>query len=125
MAYKKEIQPVKIRIKKGDTVLVLSGDDKNKTGVIKEVIREKYRAIVTGVNMVKRHVKPTAERTGGVEQREASIHISNLMLVDANGVASRVTTETREGTKVRVSKKTGAIIADPHKKSEKSETPQA
>jgi len=124
MAYKKEITPVKIRIKKGDTVLILSGDDKNKTGVVKEVIREKYRAIVTGANMVKRHVKPTAERTGGIEEREASIHISNLMLVDANGVAGRIKSEVVEGNKVRISKKTGAVIADPYK-SNKSETPQA
>lgn len=124
MAYKKETKLVKIRIKKGDTVLLLSGDDKNKTGVVKEVFPSEYRATVTGLNLVKRHVKPTAERTGGIEQREASIHISNLMLVDANGVASRVKSEIRDSKKVRVSKKTGAVIADPFK-SNNSETPQA
>lgn len=114
----KNKQP-KIRIKVGDTVLVLSGNYKDKTGVVKAVISDTYRAVVEGINKIKRHVKPTAQQPGGIVEREAAIHISNLMLVDAEGKAGRIRIEEREGKKVRVSKKTGAIFADPHvKKSE-------
>ena len=107
---------IKIRVKTGDTVLVLSGKDKGKTGVIKAVNTDTYRAVVEGINKIKRHVKPTAQTPGQIVEREAAIHISNLMLVDAEGTASRMKIEVRDGQKVRVSKKTGAIFADPYKK---------
>ncbi len=108
----KDKQP-KIRIKTGDTVLVLSGEDKNKTGRVKAILPERYRAIVEGINMAKRHVKPTAQRPGGIEERESTIHISNLMLVDAEGKAGRMKIEMKDGKKVRVSKKTGLVFTDP------------
>jgi large subunit ribosomal protein L24 len=101
----------KSHIKKGDTVKVLSGDSKGDTGVVEVVLAAQYRAIVKGVNMVKRHVRPTADQVGGIVEKEASIHISNLMLVDANGLASRVTKQLDEnGKKVRISKKTQEVI---------------
>jgi len=108
----KDKQP-KIRIKTGDTVLVLSGEDKNKVGRVEAVFPERYRAIVKGINLAKRHVKPTAQRPGGIEEREATIHISNLMLVDSEGKAGRMKIEIRDGKKVRVSKKTGLVFTDP------------
>ncbi len=120
MAFKKQNTPTKLHIKTGDTVLVLSGDDKGKKGVVKQVFPSEYRAIVEGINKVKRHVKPTAERTGGIEEREAPLHISKLMLVDAEGIASRIKREVRNGQKVRVSKKTSAVIADPHQSQKQS-----
>lgn len=113
MAIKKQNSVKKLHIKTGDTVLVLSGDDKGKKGVVKQIIAEKYRAIVEGLNKVKRHVKPSADQPGGIVEREASMHISNLMLVDAEGTASRIKIEVRDGKKVRVSKKTNNIIVHP------------
>jgi large subunit ribosomal protein L24 len=106
----------KIRIKTGDTVLVLSGNYKDKIGVVKAVIPATYRAVVEGVNKIKRHVKPTAQQPGGIVEREAPIHISNLMLVDGDNKAGRIKIEVREGKKVRVSKKTGLVFADPNVK---------
>lgn len=102
---------IKSHIKKGDTVVVLSGDSKGDTGVVEMVFPEEYRAIVKGVNMVKRHVRPSAEQPGGIIEKEATIHISNLMLVDADGEASRIKrTRNENGKLVRVSKKTGKEI---------------
>lgn len=101
---------IKLHIKKGDTVLILSGDEKGQTGVIVKVFPTEYRAIVEGKNMVKRHVRPSAESPGGIVEKEASIHISNLMLVDANGTASRTSREKKDGKTVRVSKKTKEVI---------------
>ena len=104
---------VKIHIKKGDTVKVLSGNSRGKTGKILEVIPAKYRAIVEGVNMVSKHIKPSATNPNGtIEKTEAPIHISNLMLVDpATGEATRVGRKQDENGKLqRYSKKTGEII---------------
>ncbi|MFP4488438.1 MAG: 50S ribosomal protein L24, partial [Bacteroidales bacterium] len=73
----------KLHIKKGDTVVVISGESKGQRGRILEVNRVKKRAIVEGVNMVSKHTKPNAESPqGGIIKKEATIHISNLMLVD-------------------------------------------
>ncbi len=107
---KKNTKNNKSYIKKGDTVVVLAGDSKGNTGVVQKVLTAEYRAVVEGVNMVKRHVRPTAEQPGGITEKEASIHISNLMLVDSNKVKSRIKKEIRDGKKVRVSKKTGEVI---------------
>jgi len=105
---KKEI---KSHIKKGDKVQVLSGDSKGDTGVVEKILLEQYRAIVTGVNMVKRHVRPSAEQPGGIVEKEAAIHISNLMLVDENEQRSRIKNGRDEnGKKVRISKKTQEVI---------------
>lgn len=104
---------MKFHIKKGDTVKVLSGNSKGKTGAVLEVFPSKYRAIVEGLNMVTKHTKPSAESPeGGIKKVEASIHMSNLMLVDgATGEATRIGRKLDENGKLqRVSKKTGEVI---------------
>ncbi|SHN17671.1 large subunit ribosomal protein L24 [Cyclobacterium lianum] len=103
----------KLHIKSGDTVLVISGDDKGKKGKILSVDQAKRRAIVEGLNMVTKHVKPTANSPqGGIEKKEAPIHISNLKLVDPKtGEATRIGRKKNEdGKLVRYSKKTGEVI---------------
>jgi large subunit ribosomal protein L24 len=104
---------IKIHIKKGDTVKVISGNDKGKTGTVLLINKEKYRAVVEGVNMVTKHIKPSAANPqGGINKKEAPIHISNLMLVDpATGNATRIGRKKDENGKLqRYSKKTGEII---------------
>ena len=101
------------RIKKGDTVFVNAGNDKGKTGKVLEILTEKNRAVVEGINIVSKHTKPNAKNPqGGIIKQEAGIHISNLQLVDpAKGGATRVGFKIKEdGTKVRVSKKSGEEI---------------
>jgi large subunit ribosomal protein L24 len=103
----------KLHIKKGDTVKVLSGDDKGKTGKVLEVLTLKGRVIVEGINIVTKHEKPSAGKPeGGIKKTEASINISNLMLVDpASGKATRVGRKLNEKGKLqRYSKKTGEFI---------------
>jgi large subunit ribosomal protein L24 len=103
----------KLHIKTGDIVKVLSGDDKGKTGKVLSVNLEKRSALVEGLNMVTKHVKPTATNPqGGIEKKEASIHVSNLMLVDPKtGEATRIGRKLGENGKlVRYSKKTGEVI---------------
>ncbi len=102
----------KLHIKIGDTVKVLSGEERGKTGTVKEILRTKNRATVEGLNMVKVHQKPSATNPqGGIVEREAGIHISNLMLVDAKGEASRIGRKKNDAGKlVRYSKKTGEEI---------------
>lgn len=103
----------KLHIRRDDVVKVLSGDDKGKTGKILSVDLEKKRAIVEGLNMVTKHVKPTASNPqGGIEKKEAPIHISNLMLVDPKtGEATKTGKKRNEqGKLVRYSKKTGEVI---------------
>ncbi len=101
---------MKLKIKSGDTVTVISGDHKGSEGKVLRVDREKNKAIVEGVNMVKKHEKPSANNPqGGIVEKEAPIHISNLSLME-NGEAVRVGFEIKDGKKVRVSKKTGEII---------------
>jgi large subunit ribosomal protein L24 len=103
---------MKLHIKKGDMVKVLSGDDKGQTGKVLKVEVKKYRAYVEGVNMVTKHAKPSAKNPqGGLVKKEASIHISNLMLMDSKGEASRIGRRKDENGKlVRYSKKTGEEI---------------
>src|SRR5688572_2773908 len=80
----------KLHVKKGDTVKVLAGDDKGKTGKVLKVIPEKNRALVEGVNMVTKHRKPTAQNTSGkIEKIEAPIHLSNIMVTEG-GTPTRV-----------------------------------
>ena len=101
----------KLHIKKGDTVLVLAGDDKGKSGKILTVYPEKSRAIVEGLNIVSKHRKPTAQNTGGkIDKIEAPIHISNLMvLVDGNPTS--IGRKVNENNKLqRFAKKTGEFI---------------
>jgi large subunit ribosomal protein L24 len=103
----------KLHIKKGDTVIVVAGNSKGQQGKVLNVIRESNRAIVEGVNMVSKHAKPNAENPqGGIIKQEATIHISNLMLVDpASGKATRIGRRLNEsGNLVRFSKKSGEEI---------------
>ncbi|AHW60210.1 LSU ribosomal protein L24P [Draconibacterium orientale] len=103
----------KLHIKKGDTVVVIAGNSKGQKGRVLEVIRKTDRAIVEGVNMMKKHTKPNAEAPqGGIIEREAPVHISNLMLVDPKtGEATRVGKKLNDdGKLVRISKKTGEEI---------------
>ncbi|MEM1405592.1 MAG: 50S ribosomal protein L24 [Bacteroidota bacterium] len=103
----------KLHLKKGDTVKVIAGNSKDKTGKVLEVITAKDRAIVEGVNVVTKHVKPSAEKPeGGIEKTEASVHISNLMVVDpSNGEATRIGRKLNDKNKLqRYSKKTGEFI---------------
>lgn len=104
---------VKLKIKRGDTVIVIAGEHKKAKGEVKSVDRVKMRAIVDGVNMVKKHTKPSAKHPeGGIIEKEAPIHISNLMLVNSKGEATRVGRKKDEasGKIVRYSKKNGETI---------------
>ncbi|GGG55581.1 50S ribosomal protein L24 [Croceivirga lutea] len=101
---------MKLKIKSGDTVTVVAGDHKGSEGKVVSVDSEKNKAIVEGVNVVKKHEKPSAQNPqGGIVEKEAPIHISNLSLVEG-GKPVRVGFEMRDGKKVRVSKKSGEII---------------
>jgi len=101
----------KLHIKVGDSVKVLAGESKGSEGKVLEIDKIKNRAIVEGVNIVKKHVKPSASNPqGGIEETEAGIHISNLMIV-AGGTASRIGRKKNDdGKLVRFSKKTGEEI---------------
>ncbi len=103
----------KLHIKKGDTVYVNAGEDKGKTGRVLQVLVEKQRAIVEGVNVVSKSTKPNAKNPqGGIEKKEAAIHISNLNPLDPKtGKPTRVgRVRNAEGKLVRVSKKSGEEI---------------
>ncbi|MBE6253314.1 MAG: 50S ribosomal protein L24 [Bacteroidales bacterium] len=101
----------KFNIKKGDTVYVNAGNDKGKTGKVLEVLRDKDRVIVEGVNMVSKHTKPNPKNPqGGIVKQEAGIHISNVNLMDANGKATKVAHKEVDGKKVRIAKTTGEEI---------------
>ena len=104
---------MKLHIKKGDTVKVLAGEDKGKTGVVTKVFVEKKRAIVEGVNMVSKSQQPNAKNPqGGIVKMEAPIHISNLNVVDPKtGEATRIGRKLNENGKlVRYAKKSGEEI---------------
>lgn len=101
----------KFHLKKGDKVIVLSGDNRGETGVIKEMITKENRAIVDGLNLVSKHIKPTENSAGGIVKKEAPIHISNLQLVDPKtGKGTRTGRKNVDGKSLRYSKKTGEII---------------
>jgi len=106
-----EVMQQKLNIKVGDTVKVLTGESNGQEGKILSIDRKKMRAIVEGVNIIKKHNKPSAaEPQGGIVETEAGIHISNLMIVH-NGVASRIgRKENKDGKLVRYSKKSGEEI---------------
>lgn len=100
----------KIHIKKGDTVLVIAGKSKGQSGKVVTVDRDSYRAIVEGLNLVKRHTKPNAKHPqGGIIEKEAGIHISNLMVV-VNGTPTRVGRKEENGKIVRYAKKSKEVI---------------
>lgn len=101
----------KLSIKRGDKVMVIAGSNKGQSGEIKLVFPKENRAIVDGLNLVKKHTKATQDNPGGINEIEAPIHISNLMLVDAKtGQPTRVGRKLVDGKSVRYSKKSGEII---------------
>jgi len=99
-------------LKKGTQVKIISGKDKGKKGVVLEVIPSESRVKVQGVNLVKRHRRPTQTSPGGIDSVEASMHISNVAHVDPeSGKATRVGYRLEEGNKVRVAKASGKVIS--------------
>ena len=112
MERKNNKQP-KLNIRKGDTVKVIAGNDKGKTGKVLEVLLEKNRAVVEGIHVVTKHQKPSAGKPeGGMKKTEAPVHVSNLMLIDpASGKPTRVGRKLDEKGKLqRYAKKTGELI---------------
>jgi large subunit ribosomal protein L24 len=99
------------KIRKGDTVVVLSGKDKGRTGEVTKAMPKEGKVIVSGVNVHARHRKPTQlNPQGGIERKEAPLHISKVAIATADGKPTRVRFEEREGKKVRVAAKTGELI---------------
>jgi large subunit ribosomal protein L24 len=99
------------KIRKGDTVVVLSGKDKGRTGEVVKAMPKEGKVIVSGVNVHARHRKPTQlNPQGGIERKEAPLHISKVAIATADGKPSRVRFEERDGKKVRVAAKTGELI---------------
>ncbi len=103
---------MKIKIKSGDTVRVIAGDHKGSEGKVVRIFRDKNKAIVEGVNTVSKHEKPSAKNPqGGIIEKEAPIHISNLSLIDPkSGETTRVGYEMRDGKKVRIAKKSNEVV---------------
>ena len=101
----------KFHIKKGDVVFVNAGNDKGKTGKVLEVLRDKDRVIVEGVNMVSKHTKPNSQNPqGGIVKQEAGIHISDVQLMDSSAKPVKVGYKTVDGKKVRYAKKSGEEV---------------
>jgi len=102
----------KLKIKSGDTVVVTAGDHKGSEGRVMTVFLDKNKAIVEGVNMVSKHEKPSANNPqGGIVEKEAPIHISNLSLIDPkSGEPTRVGYKMEDGKKIRFSKKSNQVI---------------
>ena len=106
---KKPEAPARIRIKKNDMVKVIAGRDKGKTGRVLEVDRTRGRLLVEGVMMMKRHTRPNPAKQikGGIAEKEASIHVSNVMVLGSDGNPTRVGVKVVDGRRVRVGRKTG------------------
>ena len=104
----------KVKIKRGDQVLITTGKNKGSKGEVLEVIKKEGkdpRVVVAGANIVKKHVKPSASNPqGGIVEKEASIHISNVALMDKNRKATKVGTKVEGDKKVRVAKSTGETL---------------
>ena len=103
---------MKLKLKKGDKVIVTTGKDKGKTGEITTVFPKENKVIVGGINMVKRHTKPSQVSAGGIISKEMPIHVSNVALVDPKtGKATRIGYKVeKDGHKVRVAKKSGEVV---------------
>ena len=99
----------KMKIKKNDTVIVLSGDDKGKIGVVKQAMPKENKVIVEGVNLVKRHTKPSQTNPGGIVTKEAAIDVSNVAIAK-EGKATTVGYKVVDGKKVRFARKSGDVI---------------
>ena len=100
----------KLKIKKGDQVVILSGDDKGKTGEVLKAMPKLGKVIVQGVNLVKRHTKPSQTNPGGIVTKEAAIQVSNVAVVTSEGKPSKVGYKVVDGVKKRVARKTGEVI---------------
>ena len=98
------------KIRKGDNVVVLTGKDKGRTGEVLQVMPSEDKAVVRGINQVRRHQKQSQSQEGGIITKDAPIHLSNLAIVASDGKATRVGFEVRDGKKVRVAKRTGEVI---------------
>lgn len=98
------------KIRKGDRVVVLAGRDKGKTGQVVQVLPTETRALVQGINLVRRHTKQTAAQDSGIYTKEAPIHLSNLAVADKDGKPTRVGFKIEDGVKKRVAKSTGDVI---------------
>jgi large subunit ribosomal protein L24 len=101
-----------LRIKKGDTVIVLAGKDKGRTGEVLRAIPTENKVVVAGVNVAKRHTKPrSATDQGGIKDKEMPISVSNVALVDASGKKVKVAYKVDGDTKTRVNRSTGAVLS--------------
>ena len=101
------------KIRKGDTVIVLAGKDRTREGQVLSVSPKDDKVVVQGVNMIKRHTRPSQTSAGGIVEREAPIHVSNVAVKDpSTGKPTRVGFEVRDGKKVRVAKGSGEVIGD-------------
>jgi large subunit ribosomal protein L24 len=99
------------KIKKGDRVVVLTGKDKGRQGAVLKVLPKDGRVVVEGLNMVQRHTRPTqTDPQGGIKNKEASLHLSNVAVADSNGKATRVGFRVDGDKKVRFAKTTGEVI---------------
>jgi large subunit ribosomal protein L24 len=99
------------KIKKGDRVVILSGKDKGRTGEVVRAMPKENKVIVSGINVHARHRKPSQTNPqGGIERKEAPLHVSNVAIATGDGKPSRVRFEVRDGKKVRVAAKTGELI---------------
>jgi len=99
------------KIKKGDRVVILSGKDKGRTGEVVRAMPKENKVIVSGINVHARHRKPSQTNPqGGIERKEAPLHVSNVAIATGDGKPSRVRFEVRDGKKVRVAAKTGDLI---------------
>ena len=103
---------LKLKLKKGDKVIVIAGKDKGKTGEITKVLVKESKVLVSGINMAKRHTKPSQENAGGIVSKEMPIHISNVAFVDPKtSKATRLGVKMdKDGHKVRVAKKSGEVV---------------
>jgi len=101
----------KFKVKKGDEVIVIAGKEKGKKGKITQVITESSRVVVEGVNKVKRHTKPSKVSGGGIVEKEASLHVSNVMLIDPkSGKGTRVGYKIEGENKIRIAKRSGERV---------------
>ena len=98
------------KIRKGDTVVMLAGKDKGRTGEVLQVLPKEDRAVVRGVNVVKRHQRQTQTQEAGIISKDASFHLSNVSIIDKDGKPTRVGFKVVEGKKVRVAKRSGDVI---------------
>ena len=101
----------KFKIKKGDQVVVMTGRDKGRRGEVMEVRRAERRILVQGCNLVKRHTRATQDNPGGIINKEAPLHISNVSLIDPDsGKATRIGYEVKDGKKIRIARRSGKAL---------------